>query len=73
MPYVIRPTRAYCGSRLKLMMIESLSAFRLSSSWHVSTTNKKIGGAGAGRGRRYSMVVLPGWSSGGICSAEMSL
>ena len=42
MPYVIRPTRAYCGSRLKLMMIESLSAFKLSSSWHVSTTNKKV-------------------------------
>jgi hypothetical protein len=55
------------------MMIESFRAFRLSSSWQVSTTNKKIGGAGAGRGRRYSIVVLLGCSSGGICSAEMSL
>lgn len=31
-PYVMRPTRAYAGSRLKLMIIESLSAFKLSSS-----------------------------------------
>lgn len=55
------------------MMIESLSAFRLSSSWHVSTQKRKMGGFGAGLGRRYSMVVLLGCSSGGIWSAEMSL
>lgn len=72
-PKVTKPTRAYCGSRLKLMMIESLSAFRLSSSWQVSTTKRKMGGEGAGRGSRYSMVVLLGCNSGGICSAEMSL
>lgn len=31
-PYVIRPTRALAGKRLSDMMIESLSAFKLSSS-----------------------------------------
>ena len=72
-PYVISPTRAYCGSRLKLMMIESLSAFKLSSSWHVSTTNRKMGGFSTGRGSRYSIVVLLACSSGGICCSEMSL
>ena len=55
------------------MMIESLSAFKLSSSWQVSTTNKKMGADGAGRESRYSIVVLFECSSGGICSAEMSL
>jgi hypothetical protein len=70
---VIKPTRAYVGRRLRLMMIESFNAFKLSSSWHVSITNRKIGGALAGLGRRYSMVVLLGCSSGGICSAEISL
>jgi len=55
------------------MMMESLRAFKLSSSWQVSTTNKKIGGEGAGRASLYSMVVLLGCSSGGIVSWEMSL
>lgn len=54
-------------------MIESLSACKLSSSWQVSTTNRKIGGDGAGRASWYSMVVLFGCSSGGIWSWEMSL
>lgn len=54
-------------------MMESLSAFKLSSSWQVSTTNRKIGGEGAGLASRYSIVVLFGWSSGGIASCEMSL
>lgn len=72
-PYVINPTRAFGGSKLKLMMIESFSAFKLSSSWHVSTTKRKIGGDGAGRARRYSIVVFATWSSGGMASGEMSL
>lgn len=72
-PYVMRPTEAYAGSRLRLMMIESLRAFRLSSSWHVSTTKRKMGGVSTGWGRRYSMVVLAACSSGGICCSEMSL
>ena len=55
------------------MIIESFSAFRLSSSWQVSTTKTNIGGDGAGRASRYSMVVLFGWSSGGIASWEISL
>jgi hypothetical protein len=55
------------------MMIESFSAFRLSSSWHVSTTNRNIGGFGAGWGRRYSMVVPLGWYSGGTWPSAMPL
>jgi hypothetical protein len=31
-PYVIKPTKAYGGSKLKLMIMESLRAFKLSSS-----------------------------------------
>ena len=54
-------------------MMESFNAFRLSSSWHVSTTKRKIGGDGAGRASLYSMVVLLGWSSGGMTSGVMSL
>jgi len=54
-------------------MIESLRAFKLSSSWQVSTTNRKMGGDGAGRASRYSIVVLVGSNSGGTASAEMSL
>jgi hypothetical protein len=56
-PYVIKPTNAYGGSKLKAMMIESFNAFKLSSSWQVSTTNRKIGGEGAGLASLYSMVV----------------
>ena len=37
-PNVIKPTKAFAGSSDKLMTSESLNAFRLSSSWHVSTT-----------------------------------
>ena len=59
-PKVIRPTRAFSGSRLRLMTSDSLRAAKLSSSWQVSTTYRKIGGLGAGRDRRYSIVVLEG-------------
>lgn len=54
-------------------MRDSLSAAKLSSSWHRSTTYRKIGGLGAGRASLYSMVVFVGCSSGGIALAEMSL
>jgi hypothetical protein len=56
-PYVIKPTNAYGGSKLRAMMIESFNAFKLSSSWQVSTTNRNIGGEGAGLASLYSMVV----------------
>lgn len=72
-PKVIRPTSALGGRRDKLMMRESLTACRLSSSWQVSTTKTKIGGAGAGRANWYSIVVLWGWSSGGIVFSVISL
>lgn len=54
-------------------MSDSFRAERLSSSWHVSTTYKKIGGLGAGRESLYSIVVLDGCSSGGIALGVMSL
>lgn len=57
-PYVINPTSAVGGSRDKLIIRDSFKALRLSSSWQVSTTNRKIGGAGAGRASWYSIVVL---------------
>jgi hypothetical protein len=72
-PYVISPTRACGGSKLKLMINESFSAFKESSSWHVSTTNKKIGGAGAGRASLYSIVEYPGESSSGHAFGPISL
>lgn len=72
-PKVINPTSAYGGRKLRLIINDSVSDFKLSASWHVSTTKRKIGGAGAGRARRYSTVVLLPCSSGGICSAEISL
>ena len=72
-PYVIKPTSAFSGRRLKLMTRDSLRAAKLSSSWHISTTYRKIGGLGAGRESLYSMVVLFGWSSGGIALGVMSL
>ena len=72
-PKVISPTKAFCGSRLKLITSDSFKAFKLSSSWHVSTTYKKIGGEGAGRESLYSIVVLCGCSSGGIASCVISL
>jgi hypothetical protein len=72
-PYVISPTRACGGSKLKLMIKESFKAFKESSSWHVSTTNKKIGGAGAGRASLYSIVEYPGDSSSGHAFGPISL
>lgn len=54
-------------------MRDSLRAAKLSSSWHVSTTYRKMGGLGAGRDSLYSMVVLEGWSSGGMAFWVMSL
>lgn len=72
-PYVMRPTRAFSGSKLKLITRDSFKEARLSTSWHISTTYRKIGGAGAGRDRRYSIVVLAGCSSGGMAFAVMSL
>ena len=59
-PNVINPTRALGGSNDKLMTKDSFSVFKLSSSWQVSTTYTKIGGAEAGRASWYSIVVLAG-------------
>jgi hypothetical protein len=72
-PYVIRPTRAYGGRRLKLTTIASRSALRSSSSKQVSTTKRKIGGTCAGRLSVYSIVVYFGNSSAGRLVFEMSL
>ena len=36
-PKVIKPTKALGGSKFKLMISDSRSALRLSSSWQVST------------------------------------
>lgn len=72
-PNVMRPTSAFSGSKSRLATKDSFKAARLSSSWHVSTTYRKMGGAGAGRDRRYSIVVFELWSSGGIAFAVMSL
>jgi hypothetical protein len=72
-PNVISPTRAFSGSKLRLITSDSFRAARLSSSWQVSTTYKKIGGLGAGRDNLYSMVVLEGCSSGGIALVLISL
>lgn len=48
-------------------------AFKSSSSKHVSTTKRKIGGTGAGRASVYSMVVYLGRSSAGRLVLDMSL
>ena len=72
-PNVIRPTNALGGKRPSDMMMLSLSALSESSSWQVSTTNRKMGGVGAGRASLYSIVVLPGCSSGGMAFSLMSL
>ena len=72
-PNVTKPTKAFSGRRLKLMTRDSLSEFRLSSSWHVSTTYRKIGGLGAGRESLYSIVVFDGCNSGGMAFAVISL
>jgi hypothetical protein len=72
-PKVIKPTNACGGSNDKAMIMESLSAFKKSSSWQVSTTNKNMGGDGAGLANLYSIVVLVGRSSGGTASGEISL
>ena len=73
MPNVIKPTSAYGGISDKLTTRASRRAFRSSSSRHVSTTNKKIGGTCAGLERVYSMVVYFGNSSAGKLVLEMSL
>jgi hypothetical protein len=72
-PNVIKPTSAWTGRRERLMIMESFNAFIPSPSRQVSRTKRKIGGDGAGRASRYSIVVLVGRSSGGTASAEMSL
>ena len=72
-PKVINPTRAFSGNRLKLIIRDSFKADKLSSSWQVSTTYRKIGGLGAGRESLYSIVVFEVCSSGGIACAVMSL
>jgi hypothetical protein len=72
-PNVIKPTRAYCGSRLKLITSASRNAFRSSSSKQVSTTKRKMGGTGAGLASVYSMVVYLGRSSAGRLVLEISL
>lgn len=72
-PYVIKPTRAFGGRRLKLTTSVSRRAFNSSSSRHVSTTNMKMGGTGAGRDKVYSIVVYAGESSLGRFVAVMSL
>jgi hypothetical protein len=59
-PKVTKPTNALAGKRDKLITSEAFKACKLSSSWHVSTTKQKIGGAGAGRAKRYSIVVFEG-------------
>lgn len=50
-----------------------LKALRSSSSRHVSTTNRKIGGTCAGRASVYSIVVYFGRSSAGKFVFDMSL
>ena len=50
-----------------------LRAAKSSSSKHVSTTKRNMGGTGLGRGRMYSMVVELGWSSRGRLTGEISL
>lgn len=72
-PYVTSPTKACSGRRLKLITNDSFNADKLSSSWQVSTTYRKMGGLGAGLDSLYSIVVFEGCSSGGIALAVMSL
>ena len=72
-PKVTNPTKAFSGSRLKLMTRDSFRADKLSSSWQVSTTYRNIGGLGAGLESRYSIVVFEGCSSGGIAFVVISL
>lgn len=72
-PYVISPTRACGGSKLRLKIKESFSDFSESSSWQVSTTNRKIGGAGFGRASLYSIVEYPADSSSGHAFGPISL
>lgn len=72
-PKVMSPTKAVGGKRLKLITSSARRAFRSSSSKHVSTTYRNIGGIWAGRLRVYSMVVYFGKSSAGRLVVEMSL
>jgi hypothetical protein len=72
-PYVIKPTRANGGIKLRLTTMASLRALRSSSSKHVSTTKRKMGGTWAGLLRVYSIVVYFGSSSAGKLVLEISL
>lgn len=72
-PYVISPTSALGGSMPTAAAKAPLKAFRSSSSKHVSTTKRKIGGTCAGRDKVYSIVVYFGSSSGGKLVFEISL
>jgi hypothetical protein len=72
-PYVIKPTKAFGGSRLRLTTMVSFKALRSSSSRQVSITKRKMGGICAGRDRVYSMVVYLGSSSAGRLVVEISL
>ena len=51
------PMRAFWGKRLRLIWSDSLSAPNSSSSMHVSTTSKKIGGSVGARVIVYSKVL----------------
>lgn len=72
-PYVINPTKAKGGIKLKLTTSASRRAFKSSSSRQVSTTKRKIGGTGEGLARVYSIVVYLGSSSAGRLVFEISL
>ena len=72
-PKVISPTSAFGGSIPIAAANAPRSAFKSSSSRHVSTTNRKIGGTAAGLANVYSIVVYLGSNSGGRFVFEISL
>ena len=72
-PNVMSPTSAFGGSIPIAAANAPRSAFKSSSSKHVSTTNKKIGGMAAGLANVYSIVVYLGNNSGGRFVFEISL
>lgn len=72
-PNVINPTSALGGSIPMAAAKAPRRAFKSSSSKHVSTTKRKIGGTGTGRASVYSMVVYLGSSSAGRLVLEISL
>lgn len=57
--------RAFCGIKLRDICNESFKAPNSSSSIHVSTTNKKIGGKHCARVIVYSIVENDGINSAG--------